>query len=53
MQRGSGMADLPSGRHEWDWDGTDDRGRVVPAGVYFVVLEAGGRRSVARAVMVK
>jgi streptogramin lyase len=53
VRRAPGMADLPSGRHEWDWDGTDDRGRVVPAGVYFVVLEAGGRRSVARAVMVK
>jgi hypothetical protein len=27
---------VPAGSTTWDWDGTDDHGGVVPAGVYFV-----------------
>jgi uncharacterized delta-60 repeat protein len=33
---------LPAGIHERMWDGTDDRGRSVAAGVYFSRLEASG-----------
>jgi len=32
-------------RHIARWDGTDGRGRIVPAGVYFVRLSAGGEVS--------
>ncbi len=32
---------LPAGRHRTTWDGTNDTGRRVTAGMYFVVLEAG------------
>lgn len=28
------------GRHDFDWDGRDRYGRVVPSGIYFVRLEA-------------
>ena len=31
------------GSHVATWDGSDDRGRRVPAGVYFIRLDAGGR----------
>jgi hypothetical protein len=31
---------LPKGRHSVLWDGTDDRGTRVSAGVYFVRLES-------------
>ncbi len=32
---------LPAGRHRHVWDGTNDSGGRVTAGVYFMVLEAG------------
>jgi hypothetical protein len=35
------------------WDGTDGRGHVVPAGVYFVRLSAGGRSSTGRLTLVR
>lgn len=31
----------PAGRHELRWDGRDDRGRALGAGVFFVVLDTG------------
>jgi hypothetical protein len=34
------------GRHVLAWDGDDDSGRSLPAGKYFLVLEAGGARRV-------
>jgi len=34
---------LDAGRHELTWDGTDARGRLVPAGVYFLEVRAGDR----------
>jgi hypothetical protein len=34
---------LPSGSHTLIWTGNDDRGRPVPAGVYFYRLDAEGR----------
>jgi flagellar hook assembly protein FlgD len=34
-------APLEAGRHNVTWDGTDDRGRAVAAGVYLYRLQAG------------
>jgi len=34
---------LGTGNHQFTWDGTDDRGRKVPQGVYFVRLKSEGR----------
>ncbi len=42
---------LSAGRASMAWDGTDDNGRVVASGVYFVALRFGGR--VARAKFVR
>jgi hypothetical protein len=42
-----------AGLHEVAWDGTDDRGRAVKAGVYFYRLEAGGARFTRRLVLVR
>lgn len=36
-------AAVAEGRHEVAWDGRDDAGRGLPAGVYHCRLEAGGR----------
>jgi hypothetical protein len=33
----------PPGAHEVRWDGTDQAGEVVPAGIYFYKLQAGGQ----------
>jgi hypothetical protein len=41
------------GRHEADWDGTDDRGRRVAGGVYFYRLEADGYSQTKRMTLVK
>jgi serine protease AprX len=35
------------------WDGRDDRGREVGRGLYFFALEAGGRRSTLRLVLLR
>jgi hypothetical protein len=35
------------------WDGTDDHNRRVPAGIYFVSLEAGGHCVTGKAVLVR
>ena len=35
------------------WDGTDDNGEKVPAGIYFVRFKAGGLRVVEKMLMVK
>jgi dienelactone hydrolase len=42
-----------AGRHEAAWDGRDDRGRIVPAGVYFVRLTTGMSSASGRATLVK
>ncbi len=39
---------VPAGEHLSRWDGRDDRGGPVGAGVYFVELRAGGAQSVRR-----
>jgi len=35
------------------WDGRDDRGRPLPAGVYFVRLEAAGRREATKVTLLR
>jgi hypothetical protein len=42
-----------AGFHAARWDGTDGRGRVVPAGVYFVRFSAGGKVSTGRVTLVR
>ncbi|MGH7725290.1 MAG: metallophosphoesterase [Candidatus Eiseniibacteriota bacterium] len=42
-----------AGPHRATWDGLDAHGRIVPAGVYFGVLEHGGARRVVRLVRAK
>ncbi len=37
----------------WIWDGRDDEGRSVPAGLYFARLTSGGSHSEARMVLVR
>jgi len=43
-------AALSAGPHRATWDGRDDRGRRVAAGLYWVRLEAGGASAVRRLV---
>jgi hypothetical protein len=33
---------LAAGAHTWQWDGRDNRGQLIPSGVYFVRLVADG-----------
>jgi hypothetical protein len=35
---------LPAGYHTVRWDGRNERGLVVPSGLYLATLEAGGER---------
>jgi len=44
--------DRQGGGHAAVWDGADDAGRRVPAGLYFGVLEGQGRRAVTRLVRI-
>lgn len=47
---------LPAGAHTLRWDGTDDRGRPQPGGLYFFVLEVqtpqGDQRLTRRAMLI-
>jgi hypothetical protein len=44
---------LAAGRHQTTWDGQDDAGRAVAAGIYIGRLEAAGRQAAQRLVLVK
>jgi hypothetical protein len=46
-------ADLEPGRHVVTWDGSSGSGGLVPAGVYLVVLEAGGELRREKVVIVR
>ncbi len=35
------------------WDGRDESGRLLRAGLYFITLEAGGKRSSVRVVSLR
>jgi hypothetical protein len=43
---------LSAGRHRFTWDARDASGARVPAGLYFVALEAGSFRASSRLVLV-
>lgn len=43
----------PAGSHSIAWDGRDTEGRTAPAGVYFYLLNAAGRRGNLRAVKLR
>lgn len=45
--------ELPRGDHALPWRGTDDRGRRVPSGVYFGVLQADGEVRTTKVAIVK
>ncbi len=44
---------LPAGEHSIEWQGRMTGGRAAPSGIYLLVLEAGGHRLTARAVLLK
>lgn len=44
---------LGAGTRCMRWDGRDDRGGVLPAGEYFLALEAGGARQVRKVLLLK
>jgi flagellar hook assembly protein FlgD len=46
-------ARLPAGRHSAVWDGRDDKGKAVAAGVYFYRLTAGSEAVSKRMVLLK
>jgi len=48
--RVSGMAARPvtAGRQVWRWSALNDRGQLLPSGLYLAVVEAGSARSVVR-----
>jgi hypothetical protein len=42
-----------AGRHAIDWDGRDDQGRALPAGIYLCRVQAAGETAWARLVLLK
>jgi choice-of-anchor B domain-containing protein len=46
-------ASRPSGRHQVEWNGTDDRGRAVASGVYYCRLDASGGELTRKMVLLK
>ncbi|MBD3223051.1 hypothetical protein GF314_17615 [bacterium] len=44
---------LGAGRHDWTWDGRDDRGRQLPTGLYLARLRAGARNHTAKLMLVE
>ena len=46
------QAQMASGSHETEWDGSNDAGLHVGGGLYFARLQAGGHELVARIVVI-
>jgi hypothetical protein len=44
---------MPAGRHEWEWNGRDDRGVKLPAGVYLISLETPTTSQTKKAVIME
>lgn len=53
LVRRLGQGTLAPGRHETVWDGRDDRGEAVSAGVYLYRLDHDGRKLTGKMVLVK
>lgn len=53
VRRILGAVELPAGAHAVQWDGTDDRGRAQPSGVYLYRLEGGGENTARRMILVR
>lgn len=51
--RSSGARAYSAGAHEWRWDGRDDEGRDVGAGLYFVRATGDGFDATTRVVVVR
>ena len=47
------LAPGPLGVAEWQWDGRDERGRPVAAGVYFAKVEAAGQQATQKLLLLK
>jgi hypothetical protein len=47
------LESLPGGSHRRTWDGTDERGRPVSSGVYFIVLESPSTRLAKKALLLR
>jgi hypothetical protein len=47
------VEDVGAGRHEEVWNGRDDKGQIVAAGVYFYRLDAGEYSETRRMTLVK
>jgi hypothetical protein len=45
--------DRPAGVHRVSWDGRDARGRALPAGIYFVKLDAAGIERTSRIIKLR
>lgn len=45
--------DLPTGEYTIQWDGKDDKGNILPGGVYFVQMTAGNYRQTIKSVLLK
>jgi len=45
--------DLPAGSHAVAWDGRDDSGAPLPSGLYFELVQAGGRSVTRRTVRIR
>ncbi|NUM68688.1 T9SS type A sorting domain-containing protein, partial [candidate division KSB1 bacterium] len=46
-------AEKPAGAHQASWEGRDDNGRLLPAGVYLLHMTAGGFQATQKLVLVK
>ena len=44
---------LTPGSYSINWDGTDESGRVLPSGIYFITVETGKEASVLKTVFLK
>jgi flagellar hook assembly protein FlgD len=42
-----------AGSYQKAWDGRDDRGRMLPAGMYLIRLEAGKHREMSKMVLIR
>lgn len=53
LVRALGEREYPAGRSEVAWDGTNERGERVAAGVYAVRVESGGKQALRKAILLR